>query len=249
MRFSWCFLALGLLGLGGCAAMNKPVTMTDLRPPAQQYLVDRSPADSYPGFLAAEGNDFSCRYGIHFESEDEFTPPKAQLFTDLLAQDLPGITAHQVVLQRFDVYYNYRLKLIHTLGSAGLGGVVGMSVDQANQQVARQNMGIVVFDKLLIDTNPEVDRHSGQNQVGCDNAHEGEYYPMEISGGYDVVVSWFKFTVDGHPYEFRTFYQYQPQDKAALIAGIDEAIRMSIKGVAQKVELQPDKATAAASAR
>src|SRR5690242_825976 len=166
MRISSYLLAVSLLGLGGCAAMNKPITMNDLRPPAQPYVVDQSPADSYPGFLAAEGNDFSCRYGIHFEFKEEFTPPKAQLFTDLLAQDLPAITSHKVVLQRFDVYYNYRLKLIHALGSAGLGGIAGMSVNEANQQVARQNMGILVFDKLLIDTNPEVDRHPGQNQVG-----------------------------------------------------------------------------------
>lgn len=225
MRLSRCFLAVSLLGLGGCAVMNKPISMTDLRPPVQQYVEDQSPGDDYPGFLAGEGNDYSCHYGIHFESKEEYTPPKSQLFADLLAQDLPAITTHKVVLQRFDVYYNYRLKQIHALS----GGLFGSPI--------RLTPGVFFYDKLLIDTNPEVDRYPGMHQVGCDNAHEGEYYPVEISGGYDVVVSWFKFTVDGRPYEFRTFYQYQPQDKAATLAGIDEAIRMSVQGIAKQVQL------------
>src|SRR5579863_9048845 len=101
MRFSQCFLAVSLLVLGGCAVMNKPISMTDLRPPVQQYVEDQSPDDDYPGLLTGEGNDYSCRYGIHFESKEEYTPPKAQLFADLLAQDLPAITTHKVVLQRF----------------------------------------------------------------------------------------------------------------------------------------------------
>ena len=237
MRFSLLLLAVSLTGLSGCASLNRPVAMTDLHAPAQQYVADQTPADDYPGFLAGEGNDFSCHYGIHFESQEEFSPPKPQIFADLLAQDVPAITTHKVVLQRFDVYYNYRLKILHALGSAGIGGAVGSTIEQMNEQAAHQNAGIFTFDKLLIDINPEADRHPGENQVGCDNAHEGEYYPSEISGGYDVVVTWFKFTVDDHPYEFRTFYQFQPEDKPATLAGINEAIRMSVQGVAQKIQL------------
>lgn len=234
MRFWLSFLVLGVLGLSGCAALNDPVTMGDLQAPAQQFLADQTQPDDYPSFMAGEGSDFSCRYGIHFETKDEFSPPKAQLFADLLAQDLPAITSHKVVLQRFDVYYNMRLKLLHDLGNTGLGGIIGSTMAE---QAAYQNMGVLVFDKLIMDTNPEVDRHPGENQVGCNNAHEGEYYPMEISGGFDVVVSWFKFTVDGRPYEFRTFYQVQPQDKAARLAGIDEAIRMSVQGISKRIQL------------
>lgn len=234
MRFALPLLALSLLGLGGCASLDRPVAMTDLQAPAQQYLSDQTAPDDYPGFLAGEGNDFSCHYGIHFETREEFSPPKVQLFTDLLAQDLPAITSHKVVLERFDVYYNYRLKLLHRLGQSGIGGAIGYSLDES---AALQNMGVFTYDKLLVDTKPEVDRYPGKNQVGCDNAHEGEYYPSEISGGFDVVVTWLKFTVDGQPYEFRTFYQFQPQDKPATLAGIDEAIRVSVQGVAQKIQL------------
>lgn len=234
MRLASSLVVVTLLGLTGCASLDRAVAMPDLKAPAQPYLTDQTEPDDYPGFLAGEGNDFSCHYGIHFETKGEFSPPKAQLFADLLAQDLPAIASHKVVLQRFDVYYNQRLRVLHALGNAGIGGIVGSSMAE---QAAYQNMGVFTYDKLLIDAKPEVDRHPGENQVGCDNAHEGEYYPMEISGGYDVVVSWFKFTVDDHPYEFRTFYQLQVENKAAMLAGTDEAIRMSVQGIAKQIQL------------
>lgn len=237
MRFSVLCVMGGVIGLSGCASLNNPVSFTDLQSSQQQYVVDQTAPDNYPGFMAAEGNDFSCRYGIHHESKEEFSPPKAQIFAALLSQALPQITSHKVVLQQFDVYYNHRLRSLGMLGSGGLGGVIGASIGQANEEAARQNMGVVVFDKLLIDTNPLVDRHPDQNQVGCNNAHEGEYYPSEISGGFDVVVSWLKFSVDDKPYYFRTFYQFQPANKADMIAGINEAIRMSVQGISQKIEL------------
>gem|GEM_PF-1354493 len=221
--------------LTGCATFDRPIDMTDTPMAAQSYVTDQTPDDDYPGFLTGEGNDYSCHYGIHMESKGEYSPPKAQIFANLLAQDLPAITTHKVVLQRFDVYYNHRLRQLNALSNAGLGGSIVASMNYA---AAHQNMGIFTFDKLIMDTKPEVDRYPGQNQVGCDNAHEGEYYPSEISGGYDVVVSWFKFTVDDHPYEFRTFYQFQPgDDKQAQTAGIDDAIRMSVKGIAQQIQL------------
>jgi hypothetical protein len=82
-----------------------------------------------------------------------------------------------------------------------------------------------------------VNRHPGENQVGCDNRHEGEYYPSEISGGHDVVVTWLKFTVDNQPYYFKTFYQFQPDGKDQIMAGIREAVEMSINGIAPRIQL------------
>lgn len=232
-----CVLALLLsVLLQGCAVMDHQVAMPDL-PPMQQYVLDQTKPDNYPGFLAAEGNDLSCRYGIHHESNGEFTPPKAQQFAALLAQALPPVTSHKVVLQRFDVYYNHRLQALHVLGAGGVGGAVGAAIQQSTESAAHQNIGVITFDKLLIDTTPEVDRYPGKNQVGCDNEHEGEYYPSEISGGHDVVVTWLKFTVDEHPYYFKTFYQFQPLDKEKINAGIKEAIQMSVKGVAERIQL------------
>jgi hypothetical protein len=234
MRLVLPLLALSILGLGGCATLNRPIDMADLPASPQQYVTDQTPDDDYPGFLTGEGNDYSCHYGIHFETKGEFTPPKAQVFASLLAQDLPAITAHKVVLRRFDVYYNHRLRQFHALTN-GLVGGRGSPVDDL---AARPDMGLYTFEKVLIDTRPEVDRYPDENQVGCGNAHEGEYYPSEISGGHDAVVSWFKFAVDDRAYEFRTFYQFQPfEDKQMQIDGIDEAIRMSIQGIAKQIQL------------
>lgn len=221
----------------GCAAMDHKVVLNDLQQPSRPFMVDQTKPDSYPGFLAAEGNDLSCRYGIHYQSANEFTPPKAQLFAGLMAQALPSITTHKVVLERFDVYYNHRLKALHTLGSGGLGGAVGFAIGDANQRAARQNSTVFTYDKLLIDTEPETDRHPGQNQVGCDNRHEGEYYPSEVSGGHDVIVTWLKFSVDGHPYYFRTYYQFQPEGKDDVSTAIRSALQMSVQGVAPRIQL------------
>lgn len=217
--------------LGGCAVMDNHVSMGDVQAPAQAFVVDQTQPDDYPGFMSAEGNIYSCRYGIHFESADEISPPKAQLFAALLAKATPAITSHKVVLERFDVYYNHRLKALH--GASAMGGVAGSMAEGA----AKQNKDVFTFDKLMIDTNPDVERHPGENHVGCDDAHEGEYYPSEISGGHDVVVTWLKFTVDSRPYYFRTYYQYQPATKPEIAAGISEAIKMSINGIAPRIQL------------
>jgi hypothetical protein len=230
-------MVLGGLALAGCTVMDNQVKMDELQKPTAAYLIDKTGPDKYPAYLAAEGNDLTCRFGIHHESAAEFSPPKAQLFASLLAQALPSIVSHKVVLEQFDVYYNHRLKTLHALGSGGLGGALGAAVASGNEQAAHQNSSVFTVDKVLIDSDPEVNRHPGENQVGCDNRHEGEYYPTEISGGHDVVVTWMKFTVDERPYYFRSFYQFTPDGKAMIADGIKEALQMSVKGIAPKINL------------
>jgi hypothetical protein len=217
--------------------MDHKVVLDDLQQPSRPFLVDQTQPDGYPAFLAGEGNDLSCRYGIHHESASDFSPPQAQLFAGLMAQALPSITAHKVVLERFDVYYNHRLKALHVLGAGGLGGFVGDTLRDANERAAHQNITVFTFDKLLIDSDPEKDRHPGENQVGCDNRHEGEYYPSEISGGHDVIVTWLKFSVDGHSYYFRTYYQFQAENKDDVGVAIKSALQMSIQGIAPRIQL------------
>jgi hypothetical protein len=233
-------LIIALCGavLAGCSTLDHPVSMAEVAPPAQKFVTDNTKPDDYPGYLAGEGNDFGCRYGIHHQATADFDPPKAQVFAALLARARPEILSHQVVLDRFDVYLNRRLHMLHILGSGGVGGAVGAAIGQANEGAARQNASVFAVDKLILDTDPETNRHPGQNQVGCDNQHEGEYYPSEISGGHDVVVTWLRFSVDGKPYHLRTFYQFQPEfDKARIAAGIKEAMTLSVQAVAPRIEL------------
>src|ERR1700749_3101064 len=161
-------IAMGMGGcvLAGCTVMDNQVKMDELAKPTPAFLVDKTGPDKYPAFLAAEGNDLSCRYGIHHESVAEFSPQKAQLSAALLVQALPSIVSHKVVLEQFDVYYNHRLKALHVLGSGGLGGALGAAVGSSNQQAAHQNSAVFTVDKVLIDSDPEVNRHPGENQVG-----------------------------------------------------------------------------------
>lgn len=214
----------------GCVNFDHKISMTDLADPVSRYVVDQTEPDDYPGHMAAEANIYSCRFGIHHQSADEFDPPKAKIFASLLASYIPGITERRVVLRRFDVYHNERLKVLNKAGK-GFGGAVGIAV----AQVGNVNEDVFTFKKLQIDTNPGSVVRAEENMVGCDKAREGEYYASEISGGHNVVVTWLQFDVDESAYHFRTFYQFQPQDRAAVAVGISEAIRMSIEGVASRV--------------
>jgi hypothetical protein len=231
MKYQLVAIGCGLM-LGGCAALQNNVTMQSL-PSDSRYVVDKTKPDSYPGFLAAQGNDMSCRYGIHYQTAKEFSPPKTKMFAALLAQDLPSITSHRVVLERFDVYENNRLHALHAVGAAMGGGLISAALESA----AHQNKNVFTTDKLIVDTRPGVDRHPSENQVGCSNRGEGEYYPSEISGGSDVIVIWLKFSVDERPYAFRTYYQFQPERREQVASGIKEAIELSLKAVAAQVQI------------
>jgi len=218
--------------LVGCASLDNNVAMPGMQL-KHEFLIDRTKPDSYPGFLGAEGNDMSCRYGIHYQTVKEFSPPKAQMFAGLLLQELPAISSHKVVLEQFDVYENHRLGSLHALAGAVGGGFIGAELESA----AHQNKDVFTTDKLIVDTKPGVDRHPKENQVGCSNRGEGEYYPSEISGGSDVVVTWLKFTVDDHPYHYRTYYQFQPTANNQRAAGVKDAIELTIKEIATLVQL------------
>ncbi len=227
------FCAAMIIGLSGCATLQHTVTMPGLKRFRSDYVVDRSKPDDYPGFLAGEGNIYSCRYGIHYETPDEFHPPRAQMFAALLAKSLPGVTRHRVVLRRFDVYFNYRLAMLHVAGGA-IGGIIGGAIAQSGDV----NKNVFTFKKIILVTDPLQIRHNPkEHQVGCDNAHEGEYYASEITGGNDVIVTWLSFDVDGMPYQFESYYQFQPNGRGSVAAAIAEAIRMTIEGAATKVSL------------
>jgi hypothetical protein len=219
--------------LVGCASLDHKVAMTNLQQPSSHFLVDETKPDDYPSFAAGEGNIYSCRYGIHYQSADEFDPPKAEIFAALLAEQLPSIVNHNVELERFDVFLNQRLKYLHMVGR-GMGGAVG----EAIASVGTVNLNVYTFKKIQIDSSPGTVVHLEENMVGCDNAFEGEYYASEISGGHDVVVTWLKFRVDETTYHFKTYYQFQPADDVEATNGVAEAIRMSIEGIAPKIAVQ-----------
>lgn len=216
--------------LASCVTVSHNVAMNDLARPARDFVDDRTKPDDYPGFAAGEGNIYSCRYGIHHQSSAEFQPPKKEIFAALIAKSVPEIAAHRVSLQRFDVYFNHRLATLNKAGNA-IGGGVGAAI----AAVGNVNKDVFTFDKLIVDRNPGAVRHEGENQVGCDRAQEGEYYASEVSGGHSVIVTWMKFEVDGHPFLYRTYYQFQPGQGIALEDAIRDAMAKSVAAIAPEV--------------
>jgi hypothetical protein len=225
----------------GCATMNHKVKYEQLDASPTSYVVDETKPDGYPGFLAAEGNIYSCRYGIHHQSQEEFEPPKVEVFAKLMAKYDPKVTSRRVVLQRFDVYYNHRLKAVAsgTAAAGGaVGGAVGASIQSSGQDAAAVNRNVFTFKKIVIDPDPLKKQDPTEHWVGCDDEHEGEYSAKTITGGSDVVVTWLQFTLDGKPYQFRSFYQFQPEKNGDVEAAIAAAVALTIEGISPRVIAQ-----------
>jgi hypothetical protein len=233
--------ALFVSSTTACATMHHKVKYEQLDPSPASYVVDETKPDAYPGFLAAEGNIYSCRYGIHHQSQDEFEPPKVEVFAKLLAKYDPKLTSRRVVLQRFDVYYNHRLKAVAsgTAAAGGaVGGAVGASIQSSGQDAAAVNRSAFTFKKIVIDPDPLRKQDPTEHWVGCDDEHEGEYSANTVTGGSDVVVTWLQFTVDGRPYHFRSFYQFQPAKNGDVEVAIAAAVGLTIEGISPRVVAQ-----------
>jgi len=225
-------------GVTGCATMSHSVKYEQLDASSGAYVQDETKPDAYPGFLAAEGNIYSCRYGIHHQSREEFEPPKAEVFAKLMAKHQPTVTSRRVVLQRFDVYYNHRLKALGTgTAAAGgaVGGAVGATIQSSGQSAAAVNRDVFTFKKIVIDPDPLRKQDATEHWVGCDDEHEGEYSARTVSGGSDVVVTWLQFTIDGTPYHFRSFYQFQPEKQGDVEAAIAAAVALTVEGISPRI--------------
>lgn len=232
-------LCVGLVLVVGCMPARN-LTLADVPPPARQFVTDATQPDAYPGFGAAEGNIYSCRYGISLQKTEEFSPPKARMFEALLAAAWPEVESREVVLHRFDIYDNKRLRLLSNAGNF-MGGAIGAAVSSS----ARRATGDRVFtDRLVVHVDPDPSYvPDDENPIGCNGRGEGEYFASEISAGHSVMVTWLRFDVDGTPYHLRTFYPYQEITLDALEHAKREAVRLS---VAAAVDLARDGAVAGA---
>ena len=191
-------------------------------------------ADNYPGFMAAEGNIYSCRYGISFKTSEEFNPRKEQVFSALLAKNVPGIESHVVILRRFDVYVNNRLAHLRAAGTA-VGGFVGNAIAESDNVNAK----IFTFNNLIVDPDPlNTQPKPKEHIVGCDFQKEGEYYASQISGGHAVVVTWLNFDIDQKPYTFKTYYQFQHDNLAGKRHPVETAVNMTFEAIAPRLEIK-----------
>lgn len=136
------------------------------------------------------------------------------------------------MLKRFDVYYNRKLKVLRSAGQA-IGGAIGGAITDA----AQRNDGNFTFKDLVVDTDPLQPKGKDVKMVGCDDRHEGEYDPSLISGGHDVLVTWFHFTIDGKEYHLRSFYQFQPENPQAVGPAAALAVERTVEAISGRIEL------------
>lgn len=221
-----------LLLLYGCTPVKNTLSLPEAKTADLSFLSDQTKPDNYPAFMSGQGNIYTCRYGIHFQSAGEFEPAKGRIFGTVLAKYIPDISAHRVVLTRFDIYDNHRLRSLAKVGEMEGESIIGRSL----KSVGNVNRNIFMFQKLVIDSDPFVNKIPEENQVGCDGVNEGEYYASQISGGHDVIVTWLIFTVDEIPFHFKTYYQYQ-LNGGELVSptALKEAFDLTIQGIAPTI--------------
>lgn len=220
-----------LISLFSGCALTPPVKMSLVASP-KSFVENKLKEKDYPGYMAGAGNIYSCRYGIYYKNSNEFTPSRDKIFESLLFKYLPKISKHKVSLTQFDVYYNKRLKQLNAVAPSLGGGII---TDIAMAAAERGHYGFM-SKNFLIDSVPKsFPLKTDEVVVGCDDANEGEYYPSRVSGGHDVVVSWFTFSVGRKTLRFRTLYQFQPESKDDIQKGISIALDRSIKEIAARL--------------
>ena len=228
-RFAWLLIAAIASGCTPQTSIKLDAGNGKGKP---SYVRDETLADHYPSFLGGEGNIYSCRYGIHAYAKNEFHPPKHEMFERLLAKEKPSLALHDVRLKRFDVYRNYRVRLLKAAGQS-IGGVV--VPDQARKLQAQQNPKVAALT-FSLQQNPGNGRgDSAENQIGCDGTSEGEYFPSQVAPDNDAIVIWLSFTIDGTSYDFRSMLQFGYVSLEANDRAVSYAIDETLQAVAKKL--------------
>ena len=222
----------------GCAGIKHHIFIPGVEAPKESYVENHLQKDNYPGFLAAEGNIYSCRYGIHFMSHSELPHPKDVIFASMFAKYHPEITKHKIKLHRFDIYYNWRIRALKNAApavGAAVGGVLGSTIQSSIDGYANTLHGSYVYEDLLVEVNPEKMEVKDEDKfVGCRKRDEGEYLAGVVSKGHDVVVSRFKFELDGTEYSFKTYHQ---TNWGTINDAVNRALRMSFKAMGERLPI------------
>ena len=222
------------VALTGCGPRVLVKVNAPAHPGADTYVHDETGPDRYASVLAGELNIYSCRYGIHGYVRSELDLPKGETFARLLAEGKPAIVFHDVRLKRFDIYRNWRARLLTFAGAATGGAIVqgqARKIDAEHNPEAMQ-------EAFSLQRDPGDGRGTRtENQIGCNGAGEGEYFPSEVTRNRDVVVIWLSFEVDGVPYRYRSMYQFQYTDLPGNDKAVAEAIEATIREVAAELPI------------
>ncbi|MCV6607515.1 MAG: hypothetical protein OIF32_04830, partial [Campylobacterales bacterium] len=135
----------------GCVK-TPPVEFKEL-PKTESFVINELQNTDYPSFIIGEGNIYSCRYGIHYMTDDEFAYPRIEVFEKLLLKNMPSIKSSKIKLKQFDIYINRRLVSLRTMsyGIAGISPLAHGIIYGASQK----NRYGVMKDDFLIDSIPQ----------------------------------------------------------------------------------------------
>jgi len=227
-------LLLSLTVFLTACATGPSVNIAEVPASYRSSINSKITSDSYPSFMAAEGNIYSCRYGIALVKSDSFQPPKEHIFASYLKKYRPDINTSQITLRQLDVYHNNRLEMLAGAGAA-VGGIIGGSIAHSalKSQKGFSNSKLKVYD-----LNKGSYAVPGENAVGCDDKHEGEYYTSRVTGGSSVIVSWFNLEYAGKFYRYRTTYEYQSEGadpRAEKAAAIEKAFESSVRSIDDQI--------------
>lgn len=173
-----CLCSLVTVVVAGCSTL--PVAqMSAASPPVNNNVkfIDERTSPSAGPFMFAEGNIFSCHYGIKKIGPKAMQPDRMALLHSYLANQIfSGAQEHTAVVKRFDIYWNQDVALRHQAGLPfALAGEAAASAATS---------GVV---------------------LGCKNAEEGEYYSAEVPpGNYSAIVVYLRVVLDGQTYNVRT---------------------------------------------
>lgn len=205
-----CLLILFMAVLSGCS-INPPQTLgLPGQPQGSAFVKDNRQALNYPGFLAGEGNIYSCHYGIAYLGKDLLTPDPLSILEYHLAQHHPDIATRNVTLNRFDIFYNWKEPLMGVAKNAAAGALTGATGDS---WTARQGPM----------TGPV---------IGCEDEELGEYYRSEVPIGNPAMVTYLELVVDDRSVKIRNvspIETYEMLPKNALAPLIDDAILDTLK--------------------
>lgn len=167
--------------LSGCT-INPPQNLSlSGTPQSNSFVTDDREDLDYPGYMAGEGNIYSCHYGIAYFEDELLNPKPISILEHHLIQNHPEISKNNVSVNRFDIFYNWKEPLMQVAKHSVAGALSGVT---GNTWVAKEGP-----------LEGEI--------IGCENENLGEYYRSEVPVGYAAMVTYLDLNVDSRVIKVR----------------------------------------------
>lgn len=192
----------------GCASLPVAQIPTVAIPQADKVLFeDQRVSPSAGPFLFAEGNVYSCHYGIKKIGDGAMQPDRmTALHSYLDNRVFKDGKPHTVIVTRFDIYWNQ-----HVTGERGVFGLAGEAISSS---------GYVIGCK-----------GAEEGEYYSSEVPSPEYYASGTPGkfNYSAIVIYLRSKIDGQEYNVRTVYPVLEDSDtksrwpANLTAAVDKA--------------------------